>query len=226
MAEVKKSNLISTRVRMPEERTEEEPLKVPEKMIEGTAKVKKKGILRKIKDKLFTGDGKTVMDWIIDDYIVPTSRDVISTGIQSVVDIFLFGQPSYYKSNMRSNKRLGAPTPYSSYSMNRARNLSQKASYGYVDDGIDFDDILMTKGDADFVLAEMRHRAAECGYVLLYEYYSLCKLPYDYTARDAGWNEDDLYYIHIKRSPRGYIDEYGNKLEWYIPLPRVRRIDA
>lgn len=232
MAEVKNNEvfpsntMIPTMGRNPEDRDDDKVVDIPmpDKVVERPTKTKKRGIFRRMSDNIFAGDRATVRDYVLFDVLLPAAKDTISSMTQNAIDIFLFGAPSYSQST-RSRRAYGGRTDYRAASMQKVRNLASKraseASYGYTERGFDFDDVLMTKYEAQDVLGEMRERASECNYISLAEYYSLCGHAYDFTMRRYGWDVDDLYHVHIKRGGR---DSDGTEL-YFIPLPRLRRID-
>lgn len=232
MAEVKNNDvfpsntMIPTMGRNPEERNDDKvvDISMPDKVVDGPVQTKKRGLVRRATDVIFAGDRGTVGDYLIFDVLIPAARDTISSIFQNGIDILLYGSPSY-SGNTRSRRAYGGRTDYRSASMSRVRNLAQKraseASYGYSVERFDFEDVLMSKYEAQEVLGEMRERAAECNYVSLAEYYSLCGHSYDYTMRRYGWDVDDLYHVHVKRGGRAAD---GTEL-YFIPLPRLRPID-
>lgn len=196
---------------------------LPGAVVDGTPKTKKRGIIRRLGGSIFAGDRNAVKEYIIFDVFLPAFKDTISDMVSNGIDILLNGSPSG-RAYTGSRRRYGGRTDYRSASMQKVRNLAQKrASEAYYDvrNGMDFDDVMLTKLEAQDVLAEMRDRAAECPYVSLAEYYSLCNHSYDFTMRRYGWDEDDLYHVHPKRCGR---DADGTEL-WYLPLPRLRRFD-
>ena len=215
-------------VSAPEPRTKvdtdmEDNSDLPESIVDGSPRTRKRGLLRRIGDRVFSGDRNTVKDYIIFDVLLPAFKDTVSDMVTNGIDILLNGSPSGRR-NTRSRRPYGGRTDYRSASMSRVRNLAEKrASEAYyeVENGMDFDDILMLKTKAQDVLAWMRDRAADCNYVTLREYYSLSGHDYDWTMRRWGWDADDLYHVHPRRGGR---DEDGTEL-WYLPLPKLRRLE-
>lgn len=224
MAEVKNDVVFPSNTMVPTEGRNPEPDEAPlaESLVDGERRTKKRGLFRRIGENVFSGDRATVKDYVIFDVLLPAFKDTVSDMITNSIDILFNGSPSYRR-NRASRFNSGVRTDYSSASMSRVRSMAQKraseASQSYRRSyELDFEDILLYKHEADDILAEMRIRAAECPYVQLAEYYSLCGRSYDFTMRKCGWDEDDLIGVHPKRAGR---DENGVEL-YYLPLPRLK----
>lgn len=178
------------------------------KVIKGTAKVKKKGEIRKAADSFITEDIRSVGSYVLIDVIVPAIKNTIVNVVKDGIEMIFFGEAR------RSDRK--APGSYVSYSRysdprdTRRREELRSASR------FDYDDIIFeTRGDAEAVLDEMGNMIEQYDFVSIGDMYDIAELtPPPYTSTKYGWTS--IRYAEIKRTRDGcYI----------IDMPKARPRD-
>lgn len=154
-----------------------------EKVISGTAKVRKKNGARKVADAFISEDAANVKSYIFNDVVVPTVKDLISDVIKSAVDTILFGGSS---SRRNGNRRRN--DGYVSYNRFSDRRDDRRDSRASVTSRYSLDDIILdSKGDAEYVLEQMDAILDTYGMVTVADLYDLVDISRDYTDQNYGW---------------------------------------
>lgn len=154
-----------------------------EKVISGTAKVRKKNGARKVADAFISEDAANVKSYIFNDVVVPTVKDLISDVIKSAVDTILFGGSSSRRNGNR--RRNDGYVSYNRFSDRRDDRRDNRAS---VTSRYSLDDIILdSKGDAEYVLEQMDAILDTYGMVTVADLYDLVDISRDYTDQNYGW---------------------------------------
>jgi len=153
----------------------EEKAKV-EKVVMGTAKIKKKNELRKFANIFLSEDRKDIKSYVINDVIVPTIKKTII----SALDMALNGGSSTY------DKRGSAPkVSYRKFyddPRDERRPVSNSGSR------FDYDDIVFeTRGDAEAVRMQMEEVIERYGFVTVADLYDMAELSAPFTSNKYGW---------------------------------------
>lgn len=176
-----------------------------EKVISGTAIVKKKSELRKFTDVFISEDASTVKSYILDDVVIPTAKRLISDLVKGTIDILLDGTTSRGRSS-------STKVPYVSYdrfsSNSRDDHRYETRRDAYSPDNI----TLPTRADAEEVLDHMDNMIREYGHVAVADLYELVGIRGKYTDNKYGWT--NLSGAEAVRTRDGYL----------LRLPRVRPI--
>ena len=164
-----------------------------EKIITGKVVTRKKGIIEKTID-MFLPEGKTSLkDMIIEDIIVPTTKNIISDIVNSV----LFGEAGRSRSSGNSRSRVS----YSSYYNKDDSRRDTKPTRSFSDS---YDDIILeTRGEAELVVDRMREYIDSYGIVTVAELYEFIGVTKDYTTRNYGWTNLDT--ARVNRVRDGYL---------------------
>ena len=80
-----------------------------EKVVSGTAKVRKKNGARKLADVFVSEDAANVKSYIVFDVVIPAIKDVLSNVVKDSIDMILFGGTG------SRNKRPSTNSSYFSY---------------------------------------------------------------------------------------------------------------
>lgn len=178
--------------------------KSSKKVIQGTAKTKKKGSLSKAGDAFISEDIRNVGSYVLMEVIIPSVKNTIVNVVKDGIEMIFFGEAK------RSDRK--SSSSYVSYSRYSEPRESRR-EYDRSGARFDYDDIIFeTYGEADRVLDKMGEDIQEYGFVTigdLYEYAGLEAPPY--TSVKYGW--DSIRYAEIKRVRGG---GYG------IELPKAR----
>lgn len=178
-----------------------------EKVITGTAKVRKKTGARKAADLFISEDAANVKSYVLMDVIIPAIKDVLSNVVKDSVDMILFGGTS-----RRGSDRRKGNSEYISY--NRfydKRNDRRYESRSTVTSRYNFDDItLESKAEAEEVLERMDELLDTYGMVTVTDLCDLVGISCDYTDSNYGWtNLRNARVVRLR----------GN--EYMLDLPRV-----
>lgn len=180
------------------------------KVIDGNAKVAKKGELQKVIDAFLPEDGLVgIKDHIIMDVVVPTIKKIIS----DTVETFLYGATGVAPRNGNGKSK----TSYGAY-YNRKEEEERYArpvgSSRMVNTYSHEDIILETRGQALSVIACMEEIIDQYECVSIADLYEMVDLTGNYTDNNYGWL--DLQGAQVIQLRRG---GYALKLPKPIKLP-------
>lgn len=157
-----------------------------EKVISGTAKIKKKSELRKFADNFISEDIGNVKDYLVKDVIVPTVVDFIEDIVVGGIRTLLRGDAGRRGSSDRRGYG-GSPSyvNYTRYSDRRDdrgnRDNRTRAGYGY-------DDVIVpSRADAEEVIRQMDEIMETYGMVRVADLYEAVGLPTSFTDNNYGW---------------------------------------
>lgn len=171
-----------------------------EKVVQGTAKVKKKSETKKFLDIFLAEDLDRVKSYILHDVVVPGVKKALEETFQAI----LWGEGRRSSGNAPASK-----INYGSYyanSNNRANNRTRD-SYGF--ENVTFD----SRGDAEQVLDCMNDLIGRYQIASVADLYDLCGITCEYTDYKYGWT--DLRGADILRD-RG---------AFFIKMPKPMPID-
>lgn len=184
------------------EQKEAETKKTIEKVVSGTAKVKKKSELHKFADVLIQEDVRNVKDYIFMDVLVPALKKAISDIVTNGIDMILYGETGKTKKSSTSK------ISYRNYYERKEdrRDIHSRSSYAYDDV------ILQSRGEAESVLESMNDILDQYRIVSVADFYELAGVTASYTDNNFGWM--DLSRASVVRAYDGYVI----KLPKAVPL--------
>lgn len=165
-----------------------------EKVINGTAKVRKKNSARKIADVFVSEDASNVKSYILFDVIVPAIKDVLSNVVKDSIDMILFGGTN------NRNRRSNGNSTYISYNRYSDRGNDRRNDRSSISSRYSFDDIIIdTKGEAEEVLDRMDELLDTYGMVTVADLFDLVGISCDYTDNKYGWtNLRNARTVHVR----------------------------
>ena len=178
-----------------------------EKVISGTAKVRKKTGARKVADIFISEDASNVGSYIVMDVIVPAIKDVLSNVVKDSIDMILFGGTTRRGRDSRKSN-----AEYVSYNRFADRRDDRRYdSRSSVASRYNFDDITIdSKAEADEVLERMDELLDTYGMVTVADLCDLVGISCEYTDNKYGWtNLRNAKVVRLR----------GN--EYMLDLPRV-----
>ena len=187
-------------------KTEQKQTKA-QKVINGTATVKKKSGLSKFASDFISEDAGSVKEFVLYDILVPSVKRAISEMFKGAIDIFLYGKtsankPSTPTSNIAYN-RLYKPQN-NTYGNNGITPHQTRSTYSY--DNI----VLESRGDAEAVLDAMGEIIDQYGMVKVADLYDLVGVTGSYTDNNYGWTNISAAHV-VRLNEGGYL----------IKLPRA-----
>ncbi len=171
-------------------------VRVIEKVISGTATVRKRNSWTRFLEGFFNEDLSYVKDSMINDMIIPGIKE----GILGAMEMLFFGtargrRTSYSGGSRRNVDRASYMINYGSYSNgSRSRDRSRDdrdldSRYSTTMDDIEFD----SRAEAEKVLDALREDIAHYNEATLSAYYQYAGVSSnDYTAGDRGWTNLDM----------------------------------
>lgn len=198
-----------------EQREASEDRKKVGKVVQGTAKTKKKNEVQKLADVFISEDLVNIKTFIISDVVIPTIKKTVSDTVGGIfdiirnsVDVALFGE-----SGVRRRNTPGSKVSYNKFYDNR--DDRRQANTARTRTRFDYDDIVFeTRGDAEAVLDQMEDMIERYGSCSVLELYDMADLtPPPYTSSKYGWA--NIHGASVIRSRDGYI----------IKLPRALPFD-
>lgn len=183
-----------------EEPGEQVSEKKVEKAITGTAKVKKKGELRKFADVFISEDVQNVKSYVILGVLVPAIKKAVSDIITNGIDMILYGESGRSKKSTPSSR-----VSYRDYYARDRDTPVQRTRPGY-----SYDDVYLdTRGEAEDVLSRMDELISTYGMVSVADLYDLVGVSCSYTDNNYGWT--DLKSASVERGRDGY----------FLKLPKI-----
>lgn len=179
-----------------------------EKVISGTAKVKKKSELRKFADNFISEDVDSVKTYVIRDVIIPSVIDLVEDIVVGGIRTLLRGESG--RRETRDRRYSGSPSyvNYTRYSDRRDdrsyRDNQTRRGYGY-------DDIVVnSRADAEAVIEQMDGIVDTYGMVSVADLYDLVGMSSNYTDNNYGWT-------NIRNAEPVRLRDGG----WMIKMPKA-----
>lgn len=173
-----------------------------DKVINGTAKRKKKNEAQKFADVFISEDVNNVKSYILLDVLVPAVKKAISDIVVNGIDMILYGETGHTK---KSN---GTKPSYRNYYESNNTSSSTRRSI-YTFDNI----ILSNRAEAEEVLDGMSDILNQYGTVSVADMYDLVGISGSYTDNKYGWT--DIRSAEVVRERDG---GYTIKLPKALPL--------
>lgn len=177
---------------------------------EGAVSTKKQSAWRKAKHRIFEQEGKELKNYIINDVLIPSAKETISTMVSNGIDILLYGEARHVaqrKPGILGGSRYGNYVSYNSISSNRTgitTNRPGMASAANLRESLSLDDFIFeTRDDANKILSSMSDILSVYNVVTVTDLYDLCKLKSHYTYNNYGWN--DLSTAGVTLTRDGYL---------------------
>ena len=155
-----------------------------EKVISGTANVKKKSELRTSADNFIAEDISSVKDYWIKDVLIPNIVDTIEDIVVGGIRTLLRGDSG--RRDSRGSRSYGSPsyvnyTRYSDRREDRGRDNQTRRSYGYEDV------VVNSRADAEAVIEQMDGIIETYDMVSVADLYDLVGISSNYTDNNYGW---------------------------------------
>lgn len=183
----------------------EQPKKL-EKVISGTATVKKKSGMSKFANAFISEDASNVKDYILGDVLIPALKKAVSDIITNGIDMLLYGESG--RSNRRDDRA-------DKVSYGKFYNRDRRESATRVRATYDYDDIaLPSRGEAERVLDRLDEQIDVYGTASVGDLYDLVGVTGTYTDYKYGWT--DLRPAHVERLRDG---------RYLLKMPRAMPLD-
>lgn len=193
----------SHKYREEQKKASEEKKKI-QKVIKGSATIKKKNIFQKMVDVFISEDASNIKDYVVNDMIVPTGKKIIL----GVIDMLLNGGHSTYTSDRFAAPKVSYRKYYDGPRDDRPL-VSSSARARFDHEDIEFE----TRGEAEAVLDEMFNVIDRYNLVTVGDMYDMVDLPQPFTSNKYGWT--NLRGASVVRVGGKYI----------IKLPKAMPID-
>lgn len=191
----------------PAEPEKDEPKRIL-KVVEGDVVRRKKPLGKRFHDMFFGGDSKSVVEYVVQEVLLPAARDMIADAVSQGVERIIFGEA-------RSSSRRAAVSrpsafgggnnsvPYNRYSSNRREDprpsISRQARARH-----EFDEIIIpTRAEAEEVLDSMYNILSRYEQVSVKDLYELTGVEFHHTDEKWGWT--DLRGARVVRVSNGYL---------------------
>lgn len=163
-----------------EQESPPEERKKIEKVVKGTAKVKKKNEIRKFADVFISEDARNVKSYILLDVLLPAIKDAVEDIVTKGIRMILRGETGVRRSSDASR------VSYSRYY--NERNDDRRYSETRTRNGYSYDDIILeTRGEAEEVISRMEELIDTYGIVSVADLYDLVGITGNYTDNKYGW---------------------------------------
>ena len=153
-----------------------------EKVVDGTAKVKKKGKTSKFAEMFIAEDLSSVKSYIVSDVLIPAAKKLFVDAIKDAVDMFVYGRTD------RGKRSSGFRADYVSYNRYSDRKYDDHPGNDVRRNSYSYDDVILeTRGEAEEVLDTMNAVIDEYGMVSVMDLYDLVGITGQYTDNNYGW---------------------------------------
>lgn len=150
-----------------------------EKVISGTAKVKKNEV-RRFADIFISEDVKNVKSYVLMDVLVPAIKKAISDIVTNGIDMILYGESG------RPKKSGSSYVSYDS-SYRRETDRRDRGTAGRV--GYRYDDIVLdSRAEAEEVLNRLDEIIETYGVARVADLFDMCGLTCNFTDNSYGWS--------------------------------------
>lgn len=181
-----------------------------QKVVSGTAKVKKKSEVRKFADIFIAEDAAEVKRFVVEDLIVPGVKKLIVSIIKNSAEM-IFGETGD-RDRFSSGARLGYIS-YDKYSASRRddrRDRNTKARTRF-----DYEDVIFeSRADAENARMQMEEVIDKYGFVTVSDLYDMADLSAPYTGNRYGWT-------NIRSAEPVRLRDGG----YILKLPRIEVLD-
>ena len=168
-----------------------------EKVIKGTAKVKKKSELGKFKDIFISDDAKNVKQYVFLDVLVPAIKKAVSDIVTDGISMILYGETGHGKKSSTASR-----VSYRSYYDDRRDD--RRYSENRTRTGYSYDDIILdSRGEAEEVLSRMDELIDTYSMVSVADLYDLIGVTGNYTDNKYGWT--NIRNAEVVRVREGYL---------------------
>lgn len=183
-----------------------------DKVIQGSAVQRKKGLGRKFAET-FTGDDvQSVGTYILFDVIMPAAKTMVSDAVSQGIERMLFGDGARRTSSKSSVGHTSYNRMYSGSSSRESRSSERTLSPRTR--GLEFDEVVLeTRGEAEEVMDLLIDLLHKYDVVTVSDLYDAVGISGSYTNDKWGWT--NLKDASIRRIRAGYL----------IDLPRVESLD-
>ena len=154
-----------------------------EKVVQGTAKIKKKGKTSKFAEMFIAEDVSSVKSYIISDILIPAAQKLFVDTVRDAANMLVYGRTD------RGKRTSGFRADYVSYNRYSDRRYDDRpASDSRARSGYSYDDVILeSRGEAEEVLDTMRDAIEEYGMVSVMDLYDLVGITGEYTDNNYGW---------------------------------------
>lgn len=177
-----------------------------EKVVSGTAKVKKKSPTRKFADVFISEDVSNVKTYIVSDVLIPAAKKLIFDTIRDGMEMLLYGGTT------RGERRSGYRADYVSYNrFSEPRGSRKTSGETRTRTGYSYNDIFLdSRAEAEEVLARMDEAIDMYGIVSVADLYDLIGEPHNYTDNKYGWT--NIRNAEAVRTRDGYLLKFPKAL--------------
>lgn len=184
------------------ERAAKPPEKRVERVASGTVRKKHRTALDKVADVFIPEDVENVKDYILNDIVVPSAKNLILDTVQAFLGVNTKNSVNRSPASRVSYRKY--------YDDNQRTYVEPRSRVGYDYSEIEYAD----RGEAENVLDSMDEAISVYGFVSVLDYYDLSGVTTDNYANDKyGWT--NLRSARIVRLPSG---------RYSIKLPRARAL--
>lgn len=153
------------------------------KVINTSAKKRKKTWFEKLKGQFVGDDMDSVSSYVIQDVLIPAAKNTISDLITGSIDMIFYGEKGVSSRGRSRGSRTGSYVSYNKASRNIGRSKPTRARVAH-----DFDDITFpTKGDAEDVLGYLVDLTIDEGFASVADFYRAIGMVGEYTDENYGW---------------------------------------
>lgn len=174
--------------------SDETTAKKVEKVVQGTAKIKKKNEFQKLAGVFISEDAKNVKSYVFSDILVPAIKKAIVDIVTDGINMFFYG------GTRRGSSSSGSKVSYRSYYDRKDdRQSDSRPRTGYSYDEI----VLESRGEAEEVLSQLSDLIDTYRVATVADLYDLVGITHNYTDNKYGWT--NIRNAEAQRCKDGYM---------------------
>ena len=168
-----------------EEQAREAERKKVDKVIDGTARVKKKSEIRKFADNFISEDIDNVKTYVVRDVIIPSIVNMLEDVVVGGIRTLLRGDSGRRDDR---NYRSGGSPSYINYTRYSDRRDDRRGTDNQTRRGYGYDDVIVpSRADAEEVIRQMDDIMETYGMVRVADLYESVGLSTSFTDNNFGW---------------------------------------
>lgn len=174
-----------------------------EKIVEGNVVTRKTPWYKRFARNLIADDATSMGDWIMQEVVLPSVRNLISDAVKGSTDRVLYGSSRVRGGGSVIGGRVGSlRTRYDRMAEEgEPRRLTREARARH-----DFDEIVLaSRSEAIDVIEALIDRAVRYKAVTVSDLYDLLGVTGSYADRSYGWSEAELRYADVRQTRGGFL---------------------
>jgi hypothetical protein len=175
-----------------------------ERVTSGEATRRKKSLTKKFKGTFFGGDGRTALDYMVFNVLIPAAKDAMVDAASQGFERLIFGESRGRRPGGRSGVNPVGHVQYNRFSTSDRPTAADRGISRRARSRFDFDEIVLeSRTEAEEVVDRLFDLVSRYGSATVADLYELVGLKSTHT--DFGWGWRELRGAGVSRIRGGYL---------------------